>query len=222
MSVSHRPSDPTVALVRACRWRFASEPARAAALRDISRQASHPVIELFEDVEQPALLALSWGGEPEPDPMSAPWPPALNADAEVEWVADAQVIARWRAPAGNDPGCLVVVRQPLVRPDHGAQRDWASTVLRALDGDPTPPAGLLTASFFASRDGSFVLNFAEWTSPAAHREALARGSYGRHGSIGSSELWRATREHSAITSDHEVHRYVACMRGSRPESGEAA
>jgi hypothetical protein len=133
-------------------------------------------------------------------------------------MADAEVIARWRAPGGGDPGCLVVVRQPLIRPDHAAQRDWAATVLRALGGDPSPPVGLLTASFFASRDGRFVLNFAEWTSPEAHREALARGSYGQHGSIGSSALWRATREHPAITPDHEVHRYLSCVPKPLPES----
>jgi hypothetical protein len=57
-----------------------------------------------------------------------------------------------------------------------------------------------------------VLNFAEWTSATAHLEALARGSYGRHGSIGSSSLWKATREHSAITPEHEVHRYVRVPR----------
>jgi hypothetical protein len=146
----------------------------------------------------------------------------LAAGAEVEWVADAELITHWRAPSGGEPGCLVVVRQPFVRADHDVQRDWTSTVLRALDGDRSPPAGLLTANFFASRDGGFVLNFAEWTSPAAHREALARGSYGQHGSIGSSALWRATREHPAVTPDHEVHRYVSCEQASQPDTGKAA
>jgi hypothetical protein len=59
-----------------------------------------------------------------------------------------------------------------------------------------------------------VLNFAEWTSASAHLDALARGSYGRHGSIGSSSLWKATREHPAITPEHEVHRYVRMPRPS--------
>jgi hypothetical protein len=183
-------------------------------------RASGLAIELFEDAEQPALLAASWRSRAEPGRTFGLWPPALDADAEVEWVAEAELIARWRAPVDGEPGCLVVVRQPLVRPDRDAQRDWAATVLRALDGDPSPPAGLLTANFFASRDGGFVLNFAEWTSPAAHREALARGSYGQHGSIGSSALWRATREHPAITPEHEVHRYVPCVR--QPVTDEAA
>jgi hypothetical protein len=146
----------------------------------------------------------------------------VPAEAEVEWLADAEVIARWRAAEGGEPGCLVVVRQPLVRPDRDALREWVSTVLRALDGDPSPPAGLLTANFFASRDGGFVLNFAEWTSPEAHRAALTLGSYGQHGSIGSSALWRATREHPAITPEHEVHRYVSCMGERHTSSRKTA
>ncbi|NBJ13939.1 antibiotic biosynthesis monooxygenase [Microvirga arsenatis] len=222
MSVALRPSDPSVSLVQACRWRFVSEAVRAAAVHDLRMQTPSPVIELFADVEQPALLATIWGVGPGPEPASDPWPPGLTAGAEIEWVADAEIMARWRASGGGEPGCLVVVRQPLIRPDNGGQRDWAATVLRALDGDPSPPAGLLTANFFASRDGGSVLNFAEWTSPAAHRDALARGSYGQHGSIGSSALWRATREHPAITPDHEVHRYVPCIRRSHPQTDEAA
>jgi len=222
MSASHRPSDPSVSLVQACRWRFMSAGVRTAAVRDLKMQTSDSVVELFADVEQPALLAAIWEPRPDPGLTSGSWPPDLATGAEVEWVADAEVIARWRAPGGAEPGCLVVVRQPLIRPDNGAQRDWATTVLRALNGDPSPPVGLLTANFFASRDGGFVLNFAEWTSPEAHREALALGSYGQHGSIGSSALWRATREHPAITPDHEVHRYVSCVRRGYSKTDNAA
>jgi hypothetical protein len=211
-----------VSSASACRWRFASEAARAAAIRDLKLRSPNPAAQLFEDADLPDLLAALWEPRSEPVPTSAIWPPAMPAGAEVEWLADAEIIARWRAAEGGAPGCLVVVRQPLVRPDHDAQRDWASTVLRALAGDPAPPAGLLTATFFASRDGGFVLNFAEWTSPEAHREALARGSYGQHGSIGSSALWRATRAHPAITPDHEVHRYVPCVPEPYPQTRNAA
>lgn len=221
MLVSRRPSEPSISCVKACRWRFLSEAERAAAVRDLWARTLGPAVELFEDAEEPALLALTWGPRPHPGAASTYWPPAM-AGAETDWVGDAELIARWLAARSGDPGCLVVVRQPLVRPDRDAQRDWASTVLRALNGDPSPPAGLLTATFFASRDGGSVLNFAEWTSPAAHREALARSSYGQHGSIGSSTLWRAVREHPAITPDHEVHRYVPCVQGSHPMTDEAA
>jgi hypothetical protein len=102
----------------------------------------------------------------------------------------------------------VVVRQPLKAPDPAAERDWVSTVLRALDGDATPPEGLLTANFFAGRDGASVYNLAEWTSAEAHRTALTIGRHGPYGSIGLSDLWRAAREHPAITAEHEVRRYA--------------
>lgn len=212
-----RPNEPWIRWVRASRWRFASETARAAAVRGAGEQASTAGGMVLEDADEPALLGLIWSARAGRAEEPVPWPPALDA-GDVVWTAEAEIVARWRSPSpGEAPGCLVVVRQPLRRPDREAQRDWVSTVLRALEGEPAPPQGLLTANFFATRDGSFVLNFAEWTSPAAHREALKRGSYGQHGSIGSSALWRATREHPAITLEHEVHRYVPLA--TNPDAG---
>ncbi|WP_324951415.1 hypothetical protein [Archangium sp.] len=103
----------------------------------------------------------------------------------------------------------MVVRQLLLRPDPQAQRDWVDTVLVALEADPHPPAGLLSATFFLPDDGAHVLNLAEWTSAAAHRAALQRGADPRaqHGSIGDSPLWRAVRSHPGIRAEHEVRRF---------------
>jgi hypothetical protein len=198
------PSHPGVRAVKACRWHFASLTRRAEAVPTLSGSSRDGSIALFEDADEAALLAVAW----QELEAATVWPPASPPDAQAAWCADGELVARWSASRGDTPGCLVVVRQPLVRPDSVAQRDWVAAVLRALDGDAEPPPGLLTANFFANRDGASVLNFAEWTSAAAHREALSRGSYGRHGSIGSSALWKATREHPAITPEHEVHRYV--------------
>jgi hypothetical protein len=201
-----RASDPAVHSLRACRWHFESGAERAAAVQALGR-SNGGSIQYFVDAEQPALLLLTLAGDGSANGEPAALPNAPTA-AEVEWTAEAELVARWSADRPHPAGCLVVVRQPLVRPDRDAQRDWVATVLRALNGEQSPPKGLLTASFFASRDGGFVLNLAEWTSAEAHRQALKRGSYGRHGSIGSSALWRATREHPAVTSEHEVHRYL--------------
>jgi hypothetical protein len=209
MSHEIRPSDPGVRAVKACRWRFESPSARTAFALNVGPATLDTSIGLFEDTDEAALLGASWSAQH----ASLPWPPQVPT-AALMWTSDAEVVSRWSAKREGTPGCLVVVRQPLIRPDRAAQRDWVATVLRALDGDPQPPPGLLTASFFASRDGEFVLNFAEWTSASAHLDALARGSYGRHGSIGSSSLWKATREHPAITAEHEVHRYVRMPRPS--------
>jgi hypothetical protein len=208
MDSALRPSSPLVRSVLACRWHFESPVTRTAAVRNLNHSDLDTPIQLFEDVDAPALLAVSW----QPKPPVA-WPPVLSSAAERVWTADADIVARWFARRDEVPGCLVVVRQPLIHPDRDGQRDWVATVLKALDGDAEAPSGLLTANFFASRDGAFVLNLAEWTSADAHREALRRGSYGRYGSIGSSSLWKAAREHPAITTDHEVHRYLPAATG---------
>jgi hypothetical protein len=186
-----------VEAVRIWRWVFPNAGTRAAAARNVIETDSR--LQLFDDLEAPALLAIGW--EPRPEA-----PPVHNA--ELAWSTDAQRIASWRAERSETPGCLVVVRQPLKAPDPAAQRDWVSTVLRALDGDATPPEGLLTANFFAGRDGASVYNLAEWTSAEAHRTALTIGRHGPYGSIGFSDLWRAAREHPAITAEHEVRRYA--------------
>lgn len=204
MASAFRASDPLVQAVSVCRWHVEPSAMHTAAVRNFNRSILDPAsIELFEDADGPALLAVNW--QPE---HAAPWPPELSIAAACVWTANADIVARWSARRNELSGCLVVVRQPLIRPDRESQRDWINTVLRALDGDAEPPVGLLTANFFASRDGAYVLNLAEWTSAEAHREALRRGSYGRFGSIGSSDLWKAAREHPAITPEHEVHRYV--------------
>lgn len=220
MLASLRASDPSIRDVKVCRWRLLSERGRTTTPQNLDGWSRRSAVQLFEDADEPALLAVTFNADTALTEGSIAWPPSPPTGADVQWVADAELVARWRAARADAFGCLVVVRQPLIRPDREAQLSWISTVLRGLEGDKEPPAGLLNANFFASRDGRFVLNFAEWTSPDAHREALARGRYGQHGSIGSSALWRATREHPAITPQHEVHRYLPLCGSS--EAARAA
>lgn len=103
--------------------------------------------------------------------------------------------------------CLVVVRQPLRRPDPATQRSWVDTVIAALESDAEPTPGLRAASFFAASDGAHVLNLAEWADADAHRAALKPVDVGRGESIGESPQWRASRSHPGILSEHEVRRY---------------
>jgi hypothetical protein len=223
-----RPSDPSAQAVNAARWRFDADGDRQAVLEAAACE-SRAGTELFEDCDEPAILLVSWSAAPSVGDSRAALSQLHTDGVQLEWTAAAERVATWRSGLSGDPNCLVVVRQPLREPDAHGQQDWIASVLRALDGDAAPPPGLLTANFFATRDGRYVLNFAEWTSPDAHRAALRRGSYGRHGSIGSSPLWRATREHPAITPEHEVHRYAALPstggvqrmeRGSTPHPEE--
>jgi hypothetical protein len=214
----HRPSDPSAQAVNAARWRLKANAGRPALLEAAAGDPGAGT-ELFEDCDEPAILLVSWSAAPSVGDSRAALS-QLHTKVQLEWTAVAERVATWQSGLSSEPGCLVVVRQPLREPDPHGQRDWIATVLRALDGDAAPPPGLLTANFFATRDGQYVLNFAEWTSPNAHRAALRRGSYGRHGSIGSSPLWRATREHPAITPEHEVHRYAASSSPGDPQHME--
>lgn len=123
----------------------------------------------------------------------------------------------WRDPATphrgttvrtDEPGtCVVVVRQGLLAADPQLQRIWIDRVLAALDADPSPPHGLLAASFFTSTDGATVLNLAEWTDAHAHRDALTRADDGRT-SIGESPEWQAVRDLPGISPEPDVRRYT--------------
>lgn len=72
--------------------------------------------------------------------------------------------------ASQVPGCIVIVS---IETD-GAElaRQWVDTVIGALNADPEPRPGWISAHFHVSADGTQVLNYAEWIDEQAHREAL--------------------------------------------------
>lgn len=79
-------------------------------------------------------------------------------------------------PAGGPTsaaGCIVVVDIPLKHPDANRQRAWIDMVITALETDPEPAPGLISAHFHRSLDGARVLNYAQWTRADAHMAALA-------------------------------------------------
>lgn len=125
-------------------------------------------------------------------------------------------LVRWSARRSEKPNRLVVVCQPLARPDPNPQRDRIAVVLRARNGDESPPAGLSTANFFANRDGPFVLNLAEWTSATAHRDALAQASYGQHRLVVA--LARDARSSSGYRSRRNSPLSAARDRAGRRDS----
>lgn len=103
------------------------------------------------------------------------------------------------------PGCLVFVTIDFDGPDHDRQRQWIDGVVAALAAEPEPAPGLIAAHFHASTDGTQVLNYAEWTSAQAHRDALESGPNG----IGQAELaeWRHVHEFPGVTGN-TVGRYA--------------
>ncbi|MCF1598286.1 antibiotic biosynthesis monooxygenase [Streptomyces muensis] len=84
------------------------------------------------------------------------------------------------------PGCVVIVDVEFEGPDPERQRAWVDAVLEALDAEPNPHPGGISAHFHLSTDGTRVLNYAEWESAQAHADALAAPGDG----VGSAtELW---------------------------------
>lgn len=84
------------------------------------------------------------------------------------------------------PGCVVIVDIEFEGADPERQRAWVDAVLAALEAEPEPHSGGISAHFHLSTDGTRVLNYAEWESARAHAEALAAPGDG----VGSAtELW---------------------------------
>ncbi|WP_382465263.1 antibiotic biosynthesis monooxygenase [Streptomyces noursei] len=76
------------------------------------------------------------------------------------------------APAFPDvrrPDAGTVLISPWLVPSDRFQRAAADAVLTAWEGEPRP-AAMLALTTFLSTDGGHVLNYAQWTDDAAHRE----------------------------------------------------
>ncbi|AOP45185.1 hypothetical protein SL103_02065 [Streptomyces lydicus] len=102
-------------------------------------------------------------------------------------------------PAGvAGDGFLVDVFPRVRRPDAGTvlidewdaggregQRAVLEGAARAWEGTPLP-AGFLSRVLFAGTDGRSVLDYAQWTSEAAHREFVRSEDTGRSGRIAAA------------------------------------
>ncbi|CAL9598931.1 antibiotic biosynthesis monooxygenase [Streptomyces sp. Tu 3180] len=104
---------------------------------------------------------------------------------------------------GAVPGCVVIVDVEFEGPDHGRTRDWADAVLDALESEPDPHPGGISAHFHLGVDGTRVLNYAEWESARAHADALAGPGNG----VGSATArWQRVQEWPGLRSS-TVRRY---------------
>ncbi|MEV7679389.1 antibiotic biosynthesis monooxygenase [Streptomyces sp. NPDC088341] len=105
------------------------------------------------------------------------------------------------------PGCVVLVEAEFDGPDTERQKAWVDAVFEALDDEPTPASGGISAHFHISVDGTRVLNYAEWESEQAHLDALAAPGDG----VGSdTEAWRRVRNHPGLTGG-AVRRYTPAL-----------
>jgi hypothetical protein len=102
------------------------------------------------------------------------------------------------------PGCIVVVRVEFEGPDEQRQRDWIDTVFQALDAQTTPHPGGISGHFHVSTDGTKALNYAEWTTEEAHKDALAQSG---QGTVGKGPLWQKVLTFPGVKA-HGFQRYT--------------
>jgi hypothetical protein len=126
-----------------------------------------------------ALVYEQWRGEP-----------AERREGAVEYR-----MYRGRGwPDAPAVGCVVIVTAEfdgVVDP-----RTWVDAVFDALDTSENPGPGGISAHFHISVDGTRALNYAEWTSEAAHVAALENSG---QGTVGSGEKWRRVKEFPGMT-----------------------
>ncbi|CAL9413361.1 hypothetical protein SUDANB108_01706 [Streptomyces sp. enrichment culture] len=113
---------------------------------------------------------------------------------------------RYRSARRDDapvPGCVVIVDVRFDGPDAQRQRAWVDAVFEALESEPEPHPGGISAHFHVSTDGTRVLNYAEWESAQAHIDALAAPGDG----VGSAtEQWKRVQNWPGL-SESVVRRY---------------
>lgn len=119
---------------------------------------------------------------------------------------------RSRTPEGapRTAGCIVIVNVEFAGPGEQRLRRWVDTVFEALDAEPILHPGGIAGYFHLSLDGTRVLNYAEWTSEDAHREALENSG---QGTIGAGPKWRLVRDFPGVASSgfkrYHLHRGLA-------------
>ncbi|WP_221359202.1 antibiotic biosynthesis monooxygenase [Streptomyces beigongshangae] len=110
------------------------------------------------------------------------------------------------------PGCVVIVEIEFEDADAARQRAWVDAVFEALESEPAPHPGGISAHFHLSTDGRKVLNYAEWESADAHRRAMAAPGDG----VGSrTPQWERVQTYPGLKRS-TVGRYTHAL-GLAPE-----
>jgi hypothetical protein len=116
-------------------------------------------------------------------------------------------------PDAPVPGCVVIVSVEFDGPDEHRQRRWVDTVFEALEAEVEPHPGGISGHFHISVDGARVLNYAEWTSEEAHRDAIERSG---QGSIGSGPRWREVQSFPGLkSSGYKRYRLAQSLRSEQ-------
>ncbi len=95
------------------------------------------------------------------------------------------------------PGCIVMVSIVFEGPDEQRQRQWVDAVFEALAAETDPHPGGISGHYHLGTDGIRELNYAEWTSEEAHRDAIERSG---QGAVGSGPQWRRVQTFPGLIS----------------------
>ncbi|MET0495553.1 MAG: hypothetical protein ABW000_20700 [Actinoplanes sp.] len=188
MQVSDRLPDPArtgVGVVLSSEWVSPSPEVTADAVIEAWRDQPWPVglltYALYVDTEGDLIRDYSqWTTEQASDDFSRS---GHQLPVERRDHAKYRLYRGDRDEDGRTPGAIVAVRVDTDGPE--VARAWVDSVFEALEQDEHLPPGGLGAFFHISTDGRQVLNYAEWISPEAHRQALAATGRG----ISQGPLW---------------------------------
>jgi hypothetical protein len=122
----------------------------------------------------------------------------------------------YRSLIRDDPpktGCIVIVSVEFQGADEQRQRRWVDTVFEALAAETELHPGGISGHFHISADGTRVLNYAEWTTEQAHREALELSG---QGTIGRGRKWLDVKNfHGVLTNGFKRYRLVRSLSNDR-------
>lgn len=121
--------------------------------------------------------------------------PGIEPSAPVRYELYRSFVPEGAPP--RQPGSAIVVVN--IEAAGAAQaREWIDEVLAALGGEGEPHRGLIAAHFHISSDGTQILNYAEWVSERAHRDALENGPTQGIGQTDSPH-WRKAQNLPGVT-----------------------
>ncbi len=178
---------PDVEVVVVSRWTGAG-PGRQRAvaeaiLAEWEREPWPPALDslnaLLSTDGQTVLTYAQWTGDAARREFEPSAPPSLvpgidDARAGLERSGPVSYrLYRSTVPDGSErrPGCIVIVDIEAEGPERA--RQWVDFMFDDVGVNARSHPGLISAHFHISTDGTWVLNYAEWTDEAAHQALIA-------------------------------------------------
>lgn len=95
--------------------------------------------------------------------------PAMLGGASLEWQTAYRRYRSYDAGGSSIPGCVVIVRATFDAPDLERRQRSVDAMLGDAGSDAGANPDILGAHFHIGAEANSILNYAEWTSEAAHQ-----------------------------------------------------